>query len=252
MTMTLRRISFATGLVLVAGLTYAADQTILGRVLTVKAGNNPSQRKVVGVGVEKNTSNTLVGSPVALGSAGGAILELLALGGTPSAQTFNLPQGVGSNGKTFWSQTGNLTFKYKDPRAEQGPVKGVIIKRTLNGTFSIKAIVSGRAAPLNIVPPDPGISGCMALKIGISPTAGDRYSVQFGPDGKVKNVGNRIFQVKRPTLEGVCPTGIPTTTTTTLVSTTSTTTSPTTTTTSTTLYGSPSRAFLAPSADLLD
>lgn len=261
MTRTFRRVSLATGMMLAAGIGYAADQTILGRVLTVKAGNNPSQRKVVGVGSEKNSPNTLVGSPVALGSAGGAILELIALGANPSAQTFNLPQGTGANGKTFWSQTGNLTFKYKDPRGEQGPVKGVIVKRTLGGTFTIKAIVSGRNGPVDIVPPDPGVSGCMALKIGISPTVGDRYSVQFGPEGKVKNAGARVFQVRRPTVQAVCPTGLPTTTTTTSIATTtssstststSTTSTPVTTTTTTTLYGSPSRAFLAPAGDLLD
>jgi hypothetical protein len=249
MTTKFRRILLGSAVTLAAAtsLAIAADQTIRGKAYTVKSGSNPSQRKVVGVGTEKNSANTLVGNPTAPGSAGGAILELSAAGANPSSQSFTLPQGVAANGKPFWVQSGNITYKYKDPKGEQGPVKAVIIKRSLSGSFSIRAIVSGRYAPLNVVPPNPGVSGCMALDLGISPlAAGDRYSVQFGPDGKVKNNGAKLFQVKKPTLEGICPGTVPTTTSTTIVTTT------TTSTTTTTIYGSPSRAFLVSPADLLD
>jgi hypothetical protein len=249
MTTKFRRILLGSAVTLAAAasLALAADQTIRGKAFTVKSGNNPSQRKVVGVGTEKNSPNTLVGNPTAPGSAGGAILELSALGANPSSQSFTLPQGVSASGKPFWTQSGNITYKYKDPRGEQGPVKAVVIKRSLSGSFSIRAIVSGRYAPLNVVPPNPGVSGCMAVDIGISPLAtGDRYSVQFGADGKVKNNGTKLFQVKKPTLEGVCPGTVPTTTTSSTVVTT------TTSSTTTTIYGSPSRAFLVTAADLLD
>lgn len=248
---TFRRILLGSGLALAAAtsLALAADQAILGKAFTVKSGSSPSQRKVVGVASEKNSSNTLVGNPTVAGSAGGAILELTALGASPSAQSFTLPQGVSSSGKPFWIQTGNITYKYKDPRGDQGPVKAVVLKRSPSGSFTIRAIVSGRFAPLNVVPPNPGVSGCMALDLGISPLAtGDRYSVQFGADGKVKNNGTKLFQVKKPTLQGICPGTVPTTTTSSTIVVTTTTSS----TTTTTIYGSPSRAFLVTAADLLD
>jgi hypothetical protein len=247
MTTTIRRILLGTVVAgaAVTSLALAADQTILGRAFTVKNGNAPTQRKVVGVAKEKNSSNTLVGNPTAPGSAGGAILELTALGANPSQQSFVLPQGVSANGKPFWTQSGNITYKYKDAKGEQGPVKAVILKRSLSGSFTIKASVSSKFAPVNVVPPNPGVSGCMALDLGISPLAtGDRYSVAFGPDGKVKNNGTKLFQVKKPTLEAICPPIGTTTTSTTVVT--------TTTTTTTTIYGSPSRAFLVTAADLLD
>src|SRR5262249_30101247 len=114
---------------------------------------------------------------------------------------------------------------------------------------------------IDVVPPNPGASGCMALKLGISAAAGDRYSVQFGaePDSKIKNADAKVFSAKKPTNEGICPLVVATTTTTTTtVATSSSTTSSSTTTphasstTTTTMYGSPSRAFLEKVEGLLD
>jgi hypothetical protein len=254
-------LAVAAGLGCAASLAFAAEQTILGKSLTVKQKpGDTTSRKISGSANEKNSPNTLVGNPTLSGSAGGAILQVFANGAMSTAQTFTLPQGTGSTGKQFWSQSGN-GFKYKDPTGDQGPVKSVSIKATPSGKFSIKAKVSAKHGTVNVVPPNPGISGCLALDLGISPLAlGDRYSVQFGPDSQIKNSADKLFKAKKPSLEGICPSTTPTTTsstTSTAVTPTTTTSStsgsvPTTTTTSTTLYGSPSRAFLAASADLLD
>jgi len=231
----------AAGLACAAGLAFAADQTILGKSLTVKQKpGDATSRKITASGKEKNSTNTLVGNPTLSGSAGGAVLEVFANGGTSTSQTFTLAQGTSSTGKPFWSASGSTGFKYKDSKGDQGPVKAAQIKRTPSGNFSIKVKISGKNGPVNVVPPNPGVSGCVALKLG----SGDRYSVQFGPDSQIKNSGDKLFKAKKPTLEGICPVGPPTTTTTS--------TTPVSTTTTTTIYGSPSRAFLATPVDLLD
>jgi hypothetical protein len=208
--------------------TLAPAQAILGNSLTVrdpKPGVDPSKRTIVGSAKEKNSPNLLVGDPTRAGIAGGAILQVLANGATPSAQTFVLAQGTSSSGKPFWSGSASTGFTYKDSRGEQGPVKTVSIERSGGGSFSIQAVVSGKNGPVTVVPPNPGTDGCMVLDLGIDPAQpGDRYSVRFGPESTVKNVADRLFKVTKPTVEGDCPT----------------------------TYGSPSRAFLMRSADLLD
>jgi len=257
-------LAVAVGLGCAASLAFAMDQTVTGKSLTVKQKpGDATSRKITGAANEKGSSNTIVGNPTLVGSAGGAILDVFASGGTSTSQRFTLPQGNGSTGKQFWSESGN-GFKYKDPKGDQGPVKAVTIKASPSGKFTIKAKIAAKHGTVNVVPPNPGNGGCLALKIGISAAAGDRYSVGFGLNGtdpgmQIKNVADKLFKAKKPTMEQVCPTTVPTTTsstTSTAVTPTTTTSSTTgvvpTTTTSTTLYGSPSRAFLAVSADLLD
>ena len=251
-------LAIAAGLGCAVSLAFAADQTILGKSLTVKQKpGDATSRKVTGEGIEKGSPNTLVGDPtIGAGSTSGAILQVFANGAMSSAQTFPLPQGNSSTGKPFWSQSGN-GFRYKDPKGDQGPVKSVSIKATPSGKFSIKVKVAAKHGTVNVVPPNPGATGCIALKLG---GGGDRYSVDFGQTSQIKNVDDKLFKAKKPTVEGICPSTTPTTTsstTSTSVTPTTTTSSstgvvPTTTTTTTTLYGSPSRAFLAASADLLD
>jgi hypothetical protein len=254
-------LAVAVGLGCAASLAFATEQTILGKSLTVKqkpGGGDAASRKITGSGKEKNGSGTLVGDPTLSGSAGGAILQVFANGASSTAQTFTLPQGTSSTGKQFWSASGT-GFKYKDPKGDQGAVKSVSIKLSPSGSFSIKVKIAGKNGPVNVVPPNPGATGCLALKLGQAAGAGDRYSVDFGVTSQIKNSGDKLFKAKKPTLPGICPTVTPTTTTSTSTSVTPTTTTssttgvvPTTTTTTTTLYGSPSRAFLAASADLLD
>jgi hypothetical protein len=208
---------------------YAADQTILGRSFSVKAQpGGPTKTKVSAL--EENSNDTLVGDPTAAGSAGGAILQIFVNGGTPSSQSFVLNQGTNTRGKPFWSGDAVKGFKYSDRRGEQSAVKSLSIALKQGGTFRIKASISGKNGPVTIAPPAPGTSACVAVQLGGDGTSGDRYSVQFGPEGKLTNKDATLFKATKPRTEGVCPSG-PTTTTT---STSSTTTTTTTTTTSTT------------------
>jgi hypothetical protein len=222
----------------------AADQTVLGRSFIVKNPGTPDKRKVTGAAKETGSSATIVGDPTVAssvggafpGSPGGAILTIIANGDHPTTQTFGLKQGTTSTGKPFWRANGGGTgFKYKDPKGDNGAVKVVIIKKTVGGVFSIKAVIRGKNGPLNVVPPNLGTDGFMTLLLGGVGGLGDRYCVQYGGDN-VKNDGDRLFKVRRPPI-GVCP-GATTTTTTS--------------TTTTTMPGSPSAAFLDRQLDQLD
>jgi hypothetical protein len=220
---------------LLVGWAGAADQTILGRSLTVKNPGAADKRKVSSTAKEAPSPNTIVGDPTLSGSAGGALLTVIANGANPSMQAFNLPQGTTLAGKDFWRVSGAAGFKYKDGKGEQGPVRTVMIRKTPSGQFNIKVVIKGKNGPLNVLPPNPGTDGFVTLQLG----TGDRYCVQFGADGQVSNKSGQLFKVRRPVFEG-CPGGASTTTTT------------SSTTTSTTMYSSPSRAFLDAPIDLLD
>jgi hypothetical protein len=193
-------LAVAAGLACAASLAFAAEQTVRGKSLTVKqrAGNSAT-RRITGFANEKGSSGTLVGNPTLAGSAGGAILQVFAFGGTSSNQAFVLPSGISpSTGKAFWTQIGTTGFKYKDPKGDNGAVKSVLVKRSPSGRFTIKAKVTGRNGPVSVVPPNPGTSGSMALKLGISAAAGDRYSVQFGPNSQIENSGDKLFKARKP------------------------------------------------------
>jgi hypothetical protein len=234
-----RKIVLATILAFSGSLAaHAADQTILGNQLSVKNPSTPDKRKVTLKAKEKTSPNTIVGNPTATGAS----LTITANGGTPSAQTFALPQGTsGITGKPFWSGDSVKGFKYKDSKGEQSAVKSVQIKKTPSGVFQIKSTISGKLGVVLVTPPNPGTNGCGLLAI----TGGDSYSVAFKiGDGIVTNKGSTLYKHKKVTLEGTCVVGPPTTTTST--------TTPTTSTTSTTLYGSPSRAFIDRVLGLLD
>jgi hypothetical protein len=209
---------------------YAADQTILGKSFSVKAkAGEPT--KVAATALEKNSNDTLAGSPTAPGSAGGAILQIFVNGGTPSSQSFVLSQGTNSKGKPFWSGDAVTGFKYSDSQGQQSAVSSLQISLK-KGTFKIKASISGKNGPVSIVPPNLGTSACVAVQLGVDGTSGDRYSVEFGPDSKIANKDGTLFKATKPLNEGVCPSGPTTTTTsttTTMESTTSSTGSTTTT-----------------------
>jgi hypothetical protein len=229
-------VAVASAVVLVGGIAYTADQTILGRVLTIRdRPDHPNQRRITGSAKEKGSPNTLVGNP----TVSGATLFVSAQGANPSSQSFTLPAAG-------WTGSAATGFKYKDPNGAFSAIKRAQIKRSSNGTFTIKAIANGSNGPVNVVPPNPGVSGCMALALG----GGDTYHVLFGPGSQIRNKGPNLFQAKRPPNEGLCP--IVTTTTTIATTTTIVTTTSTSSTTTTTIYGSPSRAFLVTPSDLLD
>jgi hypothetical protein len=192
---------------------HAGDQTILGDTLQVKNPSTADKRKILIKAKEKASANTIVGDPTDVG----ALLTILVNGGTPSSQSFFLLTGTSpTTGKPFWTGDSVKGFKYKDPKYDNGPIKGLIIKKSPSGTFQIKATGLGKVATVSVLPPNPGTNGCMLLHI----YGGDDYSVQFGPlDGVITNKGPLEYKHKKPSGEGLCTT----TTTTTTVPTTSTT-----------------------------
>src|SRR5262249_53760191 len=95
----------AAGLGCAASLAFAVDQQILGKSLTVKQkpGDATSQ-KITGAANEKGSSGTLVGNPTLAGSAGGAILDVFASGGSSSSQRVTPPHGGSPPGQKGWGE----------------------------------------------------------------------------------------------------------------------------------------------------
>src|SRR3954468_14365578 len=85
---------------------HAADQTVLGKAMTVKdaqPGVDSALRSVVVLGQELPSDNTVVGNPV----ADGATVEIIANGGAASTQVFTLPSGAAAPGLPGWKALGN-------------------------------------------------------------------------------------------------------------------------------------------------
>ncbi len=227
-----RKYAVGAMFVFAAGLAYAADQTILGSSFLVKNKGTAASQKVLGKAKEKGSPNTIVGNP----TVAGGTLKIDANGGTPSTQTFALPQGVSITGKPFWSGDAVKGFKYKDPTGQNSAVQQASIKKTPSGNFSIKVKVLGKLGVVLVMPPNPGTSGCILLGLN----GGDTYSVAFkAGDGLVTNKGATLYKHKKVTMQGTC-----------IVATTTTSTS--TSSTTSTLYGSPSKAFIERVIGLLD
>ena len=198
---------------LIAGSAGGSDQTILGKSIEVRSRpGDATRRQVKGSAKEKDSPNTLIGDPTLPGGMGGAALTIVANGATPSAQAFVLYQGTSTTGEPFWSGDAATGFTYRDPNGEHGAVERASIRRSASGSFVLKISLSGKNGPLAIVPPNPGSDACVALQIGLD-GSGDRYSVQFGPESKIRNDGDLLFKAKHPLVEGVCPTIVITTTT---------------------------------------
>ena len=202
---------------------HAAEQTILGKTITVQAGASAADGKVKITAKEAASADTLVGDPV----AAGATLTVTLSGANPSEQTFTLPQGADAKGKPFWKGTPAKGFQYKDKDGVNGAVSSVKIKKAANGTFTLKVQIAGENGPVSLLPPNPGTGACVLLTLG----GGDTYSIAFTEGEIVKNDA-LAFKMKKPTGEGTC---VPATTTTTQFTTTSTTTSTLPETTTTTL-----------------
>jgi hypothetical protein len=101
----------------------------------------------------------------------------------------------------FWTATGTSGFKFKDSTGEQGAVKTAQIKLSPGGVFLLKVVLQGKTGPLDIVPPGPGTSGCMAFQIG-QDGSGERYSVQFGTESVVRNDVAALLQGVAPGRRG--------------------------------------------------
>jgi hypothetical protein len=237
-----RNLAVASLLAFGSLIAHAADQTILGNRLAVKNPSTVVRRQVVIKAKENESTNTIVGNPVGLGGS----LTIALNGGSPSAQTFLLPAGAsGFTGKPFWSGEPSSGFKYRDTKGENGAVKLVQIRKAGNGRFTLKAVLSGKLNTLEVLPPDPGTSGCAVLRLN----GGDTYSIAFlADDGLVTNDGGLRYEHRRVALEASCipptPTTTVTTTSTTILASTTTTSSSTSTTCVPNADGGPDRLVI--------
>ncbi|HEY8514758.1 MAG TPA: hypothetical protein VIS07_04490 [Candidatus Binatia bacterium] len=164
---------------------HAEDQTLLGQRLEIAnpAPTKPERRRLVLTAGERQSPNTLTGDPTVAGSDGGALLQIRTSGVTPSNLVLPLPQGTARSGKPFWRATAGQGFRYADPRGENGPVSSLVVRKAPNGVFSLRIVMSGKKAPLDVVPPNPGARANVMLSL----RGGDRYCVSFGPHGILKN-----------------------------------------------------------------
>src|ERR1051325_3888112 len=79
---------------------HAADQTVLGRTLTVRDPSTPYKRRIAVRAKEPNTDDTLVGNPV----AAGASVTITVNGATSSSGTYQMPAGTSPRtSRPFWT-----------------------------------------------------------------------------------------------------------------------------------------------------
>ena len=109
---------------------HAAEQTILGNSFLVANSGAIDKRKLIAKAKESGSPDTIFGDP----TVSGATLTVGAFGTTSNTQIFPLPQGMSpSTGKPFWSGDFLKGYKYKDPKGDNGPIKGASIKQSGSG-----------------------------------------------------------------------------------------------------------------------
>jgi hypothetical protein len=193
----------AMAAMLLGGPVLAAERLVLGRQLVVR---NPepadtTRRSISARAVERSSGDPVIGNPTLTGGVGGAVLELAALGASVSWQTFSLDQGARADGKFFWRALGARGFAYADPNGEQGPVKSAKITRSRGGTLVLSVSLRGDLGQLDVVPPNPGTGGFVALSL----SGGDRYCAGYGPPAQMTNRGEELWRVSSVTAEGCGP-----------------------------------------------
>jgi len=195
----MRRFVVASAALLVPILAFGADQSLLGKSLAVKSppAGEPGYRKIV---VKADAPATLSGDPTTPANSAGAILHVVVDGGTPSSQSFTLPQGIARTGKPFWRSLDGKGFDYVDRYGEHGPVQRVQLRRAASSNARLAVKIRGAANTIDVAPPNPGTAGDVTLAFA----AGDRYCARFGPDASVRNDGDRSFKVNR-VLSAGCP-----------------------------------------------
>jgi len=208
---------------------HANEYWVPGSVLQVKNPSTPEKRSVVVKAKAAGYGASFADDP----SVTGGSLVVRAIGtASESQQNFPLPAGVSSlTGRPFWTvKVPGVDYRYDDPLFENGPVRKLKVKVPQSNPISVQvqAIISGKAHPVVVVPPNPGVEGCARLEIG----DGDAVSIAF-TTGSVGNKENKLFKVTKAYDVAYCA-PLPTTTSTSSSSTT-TSTSSTTSTTSTTL-----------------
>lgn len=175
-----------------------SEFALLGKLMLVKdpqPGVDATRRKIVLKVKESASPHPITGNPI----TGGATLEVVLSGTTPSSQTFTLPPGA-----AFWSALGTVGFKYKDTGLVNGPIKLLIVKKTTSGNFILSALGKGSGSgPLNLVPPNTGTEA----RVRFIPGDGDGYCAAFGgvAGGTLDPNTNKVFKAKNPTAEGPCP-----------------------------------------------
>jgi hypothetical protein len=188
-----------------AGATASAADLVPTKTLLVK--NPPSGARTALWKVrERASAATVVGDP----TADGATLHLMLSPG--GDQCFDMPA---SN----WSAVGSIGFKYSDSALSNGPVKVAQIKKTLSGTFLIKAILkNGGATSIAVAPGNPSASYAVNFAIG----AGGEYC--GGTATAVPNPNNATtFKVSNDGAPAACITSCNVSSTTTSTSSTTTT-----------------------------
>ena len=175
-----------------------------GVKFTIQNPGDPSQRRIVASGGRRLGNPSIFGNPDADG--GSATLTVRLDGGDSATEAFVLPQGTSASGRPFWKFVavgGAGGWVYRDPHGEQGPVSLLVMKVTVNhiGTTHsfFKAIISGKYAPLSLVPPNPGTAAWVTVQVSQGPL----YCAGYG-DATITNVGDRRFSVRNPQDFG-CP-----------------------------------------------
>jgi hypothetical protein len=64
-----------------------------------------------------------------------------------------------------WSRDGPA-YKYVDRKGLYGPVKVAWLRQVSNGAIQNKVVIDGKRAPVDIVPPNPGIQGDANFSVG--------------------------------------------------------------------------------------
>lgn len=155
--------------------TPSQDRLLLGGRMVVRDGKSgdPAGRSVKARGASPGSVAAPSGDPYSE-YAGGAVLEIAAIGGGNSGQVFHIPAGERSDGRPFWRRVGS-GWMYADPRGEQGPVRRVSLKQARNGKLKLSVDVSGQNGSVEVLPPAPGTAGFVALSL----SGGDRYCTGF-------------------------------------------------------------------------
>jgi len=178
--------------------TAPADQAVRGQrfVVSDPAPAVPAERTLRASAREPGSPAVVSGDPTLPTGFGGAVLEVVANGTSPSWQLFSLPVGMSSRGAPFWRTLGAHGFRYRDGDGERGPVRSLVVKRTPAGTFVARAALKGPG--LAVTPPNAGTDALVALTL----SQGDRLCVQYGPDAALRNGGALRFSALRPTATG--------------------------------------------------